>query len=186
LLFTVSLIWGCQSDYAPRPRGYFRIDLPEKEYISLSPGFNFGFNYPAYGEIREYTGSLEKEKNTESWLNIDFPVINARLYLTYKPVKANLGSLIEDAHTFVYKHISRADAIVQNQFVSPEKSVYGVLFDIKGNAASSLQFYLTDSTSGFLRGAFYFDCQPNRDSLAPLIEFIREDIEVLIQSFYWK
>ncbi len=186
LLATIAcLLVACHSNPVPRPRGYYRIDLPEKHYKNLVQHYPFSFLYPEYAVISKYKGSTIPGENTENWLNIDFPRFRAHLYLTYKPVEESLGKLIEDSHAFVYKHIVKADAINQEEFISPETSVFGVLFDIKGNTATALQFYITDSVSNFLRGALYFDCEPNRDSLAPLVDFLREDIEVLMESFTW-
>ena len=97
-----------------------------------------------------------------------------------------MGHLINDAHTFVGKHVVKADAITQTRYEDSSSSVYGILFDIKGNTASSVQFFVTDSILHFLRGALYFNTEPNKDSLAPVIDFIREDIVHLIESMHWK
>ena len=180
------MIAACNSNHIPKPRGYFRIDTPQKEYTDIVEGYPFSFNYPVYAELNKYKATQSQSEYVSNWLNLDFPAFNAHLYITYKPVENNLGALIEDSHEFVYKHVGKADAINQTEFLSPETSVYGVLFDIKGNTASSLQFYVTDSVSGFLRGALYFDCEPNVDSLAPLISFIREDVVHLIETFSWQ
>jgi len=184
LLIIISLT-ACKPTTGPKPRGYFRVDLPEKNYQELGKQYPFSFLFPDYAEISKYDGYLAEGENTDNWLNIDFPNFGAHIYLTYKTVENNLGDLIEDSHSFVYKHISKADAINQVELVRPEESVYGLLFDIKGNTATAVQFYLTDSVSQFLRGALYFDCEPNRDSLNPLIEFFRKDVEVLMESFSW-
>jgi len=90
------------------------------------------------------------------------------------------------ARALAYKHTLKADAITEKVFIKPEQNVYGTVYEISGNAASSLQFFLTDSTNHYLRGALYFNAEPNKDSLAPLIDFVREDIIVLIESFEWK
>ncbi len=180
------LITACNSSHIPKPRGYFRISTPEKDYIDMEKGYPFSFKYPIYAELNKYQGAQDKDEDVSNWLNLDFPALNAHLYLTFKPVENNLRTLIEDSHAFVYKHVGKADAIHQTEFISPETSVYGVLFDIKGNTASSLQFYVTDSISGFLRGALYFDCEPSVDSLAPLISFIRTDVEYLMETFSWQ
>jgi gliding motility-associated lipoprotein GldD len=68
-----------------------------------------------------------------------------------------------------------------------ERRIYGVLYEIKGaEAASTLQFYVTDSLSHFLRGALYFNVSPNNDSLAPVIDFIEEDIRHMIGTLNWE
>jgi gliding motility-associated lipoprotein GldD len=184
LLLTILFV-SCQSNTVPKPRGYLRIDVPEKKYQQLQGDFPFKFEYPVYAEISKYQGKASDESNTGNWINVDFPDYNAHIYLTYKPVNGNLGRLIEDAHEFVYKHVSKADAITQTEYLNPEKNVYGLLFDIQGNTASSVQFYVTDSTSNFLRGALYFNTEPNVDSLAPLISFFRKDVEYLMETLEW-
>ncbi len=185
-LVILILITSCNSNHVPKPRGYFRIDTPEKEYRDLAADYPFSFQYPVYAEIRKYQARASEKEDVSNWFNLDFPDFKAQLYITYKPVEQNLRQLIEDSHSFVYKHVGMADAINQTEYKDDQSSVSGVLFDIKGNTASSIQFYLTDSTSSFLRGALYFDCEPNKDSLAPLISFLREDIEYLMETFTWK
>ncbi|NOZ45910.1 MAG: gliding motility lipoprotein GldD, partial [Chlorobi bacterium] len=71
-------------------------------------------------------------------------------------------------------------------FINYDDNVYGILYDIKGNAASSINFFVTDSTQHFLRGALYFNSKPNKDSLAPVVDFIRKDIVHLMETFKWK
>jgi gliding motility-associated lipoprotein GldD len=118
-------------------------------------------------------------------MNIGFPQFRSRIHITYKQVLNNLPNLIDDAHTFAFKHSIKADAINQHEYSNPDNHVFGILFDIKGNTASSLQFYLTDSTRHFLRGALYFDNEPNKDSIAPVNDFLRQDIERLIETLTW-
>lgn len=184
-VFILMLMISACTNPVPRPRGYFRIDVPEKSYTGLPDIYPYSFEYPSYGKISNYAGISSEVENTSNWLNIDFPDFGAHIYLTYKPVKGNLRDLVEDAHSFVHKHISMADAIEQTEYINPELDVYGLLFDFKGNTATPMQFYLTDSTRNFIRGAFYFDCEPNTDSLAPLIDFFRKDVEYLIESWRW-
>ena len=94
--------------------------------------------------------------------------------------------MLEDTRKIVYKHSVRADGIAEKVFNHPEKNVHGILYDLKGNTASSLQFVLTDSTHHFFRGALYFNNVPNKDSIAPMAEYIREDVINLMESFEWK
>ena len=111
---------------------------------------------------------------------------NANIYITYKPIKNNLPVFIEDVRTIAYKHSIKADDILEIPILKEENKVYGMLYDIKGNAASSVQFFVTDSTSNYLRGALYFSSQPREDSLAPVISFFREDMIHMIETLEWK
>ena len=184
-LFITGLVFmflvSCNNDYYPKPTGYFRIDLPEKQYQTIADSFPYSFEYPIYGEIQSYSG-LEKK---DEWINIVFSDYKAKIYISYEQSEQNINGLFEDARTLVYKHTIKADAISEKTFINNEKKVYGILYDIKGDAASSVQFFLTDSTSKFFRGALYFNTEPNKDSLKPVIEFFREDIIHLIESFHW-
>jgi gliding motility-associated lipoprotein GldD len=184
-LFT-AISLGCKPDYSPKPRGYFRIDFPKKEYQQLQGDYPYTFDYPLYALIKPYRGQWKDTDTAAFWLNVEFPQFKSRIYLTYKKVNSSLASLIDDTHSYAYKHSVKADAIVQSEYAESLNKVYSVLFDIKGNTASSMQFYATDSVTHFLRGALYFDCQPNKDSLAPVVEFLRMDLVRMIESISWR
>jgi gliding motility-associated lipoprotein GldD len=180
---------GCRKVAVPKPKGYFRIDFPAKQYF-LFTGNNFNgqnmplsFEYPAYGKL-----SFVNEYNTEpGWFDIDFPGYRARIYLTYKEVKDDLGDLMEQSYKMdVKNHITKADAINENAIDDPEHKVYGILYDLKGSTATAVQFFATDSIKHFFRGSLYFAAEPNPDSLAPSIAFFREDIIHMIETLRWK
>lgn len=173
---------SCESEYIPKPKGYLRIDLPVKEYKTYRSDCSFTFEYPVYAEI-ENDNSLHTEP---CWINISIPCLKAKIHCSYKKVNKDVARYLEDTRTLVYKHTVKADAINEKTFSNLEKKVYGILYDIRGNAASSIQFYLTDSTDNFLRGALYFNAEPNKDSLSPVIKFIHQDIERMIETFQWK
>ncbi len=174
---------ACKHDYTPKPRGYFRIDLPEKKYKSSPVGsVPFQFEYPEYAVLVKKTGTEDEQY----WYDLAFPQQNAILYFSYKSINNNLDTYLNDARNFVYKHTIKADAISETPYVNPEKKAYGLLYEIKGDAASNLQFYMTDSSEHFFRGALYFNAVPNKDSLAPVIQFIEEDIVHLMETFEWK
>lgn len=177
------LLISCDGNYTPKPRGYFRIELPKKEYTKLdSAGFPYSFEYPTYVKIIP-----DWEKKVEPyWVNLYFKGHRAVLHMSYKRIQGNLPELLEDARTFVYKHTIKADAITETSYVNEERKVYGTLYDIAGNAASVEQFYLTDSTRNFVRGALYFYSRPNKDSLAPVIAYFRKDIVKIIDTFQWR
>jgi gliding motility-associated lipoprotein GldD len=185
LVFLLSLISSCEPNYTPLPRTYFRIDLPEKEYQVFDSIYPYRFVYPTYGEFVPDTHS-----NAEPWwANISFPEFNATLHMSYKSI-VDGNSLItytEDGRNFVNRHIPKASGFQEKLFANEERDVYGILFEIRGKeAASPLQFFVTDSTKHFLRGSLYFNTAPNNDSLAPVIDFLHEDIQVMIESLEWE
>ena len=121
------------------------------------------------------------------WIDIDFPRFKGKIYLSYKEVNDNLFSYLEDSRNLAIKHIPKANAINELLFINEASRVYGLVYEIKGSgAASPYQFYVTDSTQHFVRGSLYFYVTPNNDSLAPVIDFIHEDIEHLINTFEWR
>lgn len=182
ILSLISILFGCHSAPIPKPRGYFRLEFPEKKYRAFDSLFPYKFYYPVYGKI-----VIDKQRGAEKyWINIDFPKHKARIHISYKEVHGNIDTLIEDVRTLAYKHTIKADAINEKLFSNPNKKVYGTLYEIKGNAASSFQFYVTDSTKHFLRGALYFSVHPNKDSLSPAVDFFGKDMTNLIETLEWK
>ena len=177
------LFFACSEDYVPKPQGYFRIDLPEKKYQLLeADSLPFSFEYPVYSIISRD----ELIPEGDHWFNITFPDFKGKIHLSYVPVKGNLAACVEDSRNLVNKHIPKANAIEEQLIINDDKKVYGTYFEIKGiNAASTCQFYLTDSTSHFLRGALYFEVIPNNDSLAPVIDFVQKDIKHIIETIAW-
>lgn len=167
----------------PKQRGYFRIDLPKREYVPFEEkDFPYSFNVPSYAKV---------EKDTDAgaepyWVNVQFPSMKATIHVSYQKLHNNLDEIVDDVHYLAFKHEVRADAINTKEFHYDEKQVHGLLFDIKGDAASVLQFCVTDSTKNFVRGALYFNVPPNKDSLAPVVNFVRDDIIEMISSFEWK
>lgn len=181
-LLLLLLVFACQPSSTPKPRGFLRVDFPEREYVLFDSVCPYTFEYPSYGRIVPDTDYLTEP----CWINIDFPDYEGTIHISYKEVNQNLNDFIEDSRELTYKHTIKADAIQETVYTSPELEVHGILYDIKGNAASSIQFYLTDSNAHFLRGALYFNVEPDKDSLAPVISFFREDIIHLVESFAWK
>ncbi len=177
------LLICCDENYYPKQKGYFRIQLPVKKYIHLDSIYPFIIDYPAYSRIIADT-SNNKEKY---WINIEFPQFKGRIYISYKHIQNNLSQYLEDSRNLVNKHIPKASQIESTSYVNDAERVYGLIYDIKGiGAASPFQFYVTDSTTHFVRGSLYFDVAPNNDSLQPVIDFIKKDIIHMINTFKWK
>lgn len=167
---------------SPKPKGYFRIDFPEKKYKLYESNCPYQFEIPVYSEA-----ILNNQKGSEPcWVNLEFKKFNATVYLSYKKVENNIAKYLDDSHEFANRHQIKATGLEQIAIQRDSGKVYGLLFDISGNAASSLQFYLTDSTTHFLRGSLYFNSVPNVDSLKIVIDFLKTDILHLIQTTSWK
>ena len=190
LIKIISLILGltillvsCSENYTPLPRGYFRIDLPEHTYRLSDTTFPYYFEYPEYAELQ----NSPHNPDSMYWVNVIYPQFKATVYLSYKSIDGNLITYLEDAYTLVSKHIPKADAINDSLIVDNDRNIFGLTYKIEGSgAASPYQFFVTDSASHFLRGALYFDIVPNNDSLEPVIDFITDDIEHLINTLEWK
>ena len=188
-LFICLLFLSCRPEtYTPKPRGYYRVALPEHQYQRFEePGFPYSFEYPVYGTIIKDTLFLGQTPENPYWIFVDFPSIGGRFYISYKTISAAqpLGKLLEDSHEMSFEvHSKRADYIKEQAFNND--NVFGILYNAGGNAASAYQFIATDSAQHFLRGALYFDVTPNADSLLPANEFLKEDMKHLLETLKWK
>lgn len=187
LAFVLLLGAGCGPDeddivYSPKPRAYFRIDFPEKKYKLYDSICPFAFETPVYSVVEK---DLDKDADP-CWINIKYPQFRAQLHVSYKEVDKNLGTYIEQSREMAIRHQVKATGLDQEPIIRDSAKVYGLMYDIAGNTASAVQFYLTDSTQHFLRASLYFNVAPNIDSQKIVIDFLREDILRMIQSFKWK
>ena len=179
---------SCTTPTSPRPYGYYRIATPDTAYIPFARSWGEG-----RGEVFPYSFSLSKNAIVQPqnkpgehyWINLYYPSLNATIHCSYKPVHNNLRELTNDALEFVYRNASFATAIPEQEYAHPEANVYGVLFDLEGNTASSCQFFVTDSTRHFFRASVYCNCPPNADSLAPVYQYLRKDIIKMVETFQW-
>jgi len=186
LACVVLALSACNSEpeYSPKPRGYYRINFPRHEYQQYTSACPYSFTYPKYAVVEQ-----DKSPGAKGcWINLQMPQFNGTLHLSYQPVtsKKVFNELVEDAHTFAFKHTVKASSIDEGVIRYPERKVYGIYYSIDGNAASSAQFFLTDSTRHYLRGALYFNTQPRLDSIQPVLDFVKQDMAVLIKSLKWK
>lgn len=185
LICCISLLFACKEDYSPKPHGYLKISLPpDHNYLSSPEELPFSLEYSKYAKWIALKTSTRSRHNT-LWYNVSYPKYKAKIHLSYIPIDNNLDSLLEESHKFVFEHTVRADAIDESSFHTPEKDIHGVLFDLQGNTASNMEFWATDSTQHFLRGALYFELTPNVDSLSPIINYIKTDIIYMINSLEW-
>jgi len=182
-LFLLAFFTSCDEETTPKPRGFFRITMPERKYTSYNPSdCPFQFEIPLYAKV-----SNDSSKGAlPCWLNVEMPYFNATIYLTYKEMHGDLEKLFEEHRSMTMRHIPKANAIDETPYHNAERKVYGSLYSVKGAAASNIQFYLTDSTKSFIRGSLYFYNVPQPDSLAPVLDFLSADVKHLIETFQWK
>ncbi len=181
------LLVSCNGVYTPKRRGYFKIDFPRHEYQTFDqPGFPYTFEYPVYAKIVRDSSFFDTVPENPYWINIDFPRFDARIYISYKAIGPNkFDKLREDAFKMTFKHTAKASSIDQTVIQTPN-GIGGIYFNVGGNAATANQFFLTDTTKHFLRGALYFDTTPNEDSLGIVNQFLEKDMQHLINTFKWK
>ena len=180
-------------DYSPKPRGYFRIQFPKKAYQEYNGPYPFTFIYPKYAVMEKDTMPTIQKKdkkliNMKYLLNMQFPQFKGTLHLSYETItsKRVFDELTEDARTFAFKHTVKATSIDQAIIHNPDRKIYGVYYTIDGNAASSIQFYITDSVKNYMRGALYFNSTPRLDSIQPVLTFVKKDVDTMIKTFRWK
>ncbi len=169
---------GGEYDYYPKPRGFMRLDFPESVYERYKSDCPYSFELPDYMAVTDKENSCHKD--------VIFDRFNGMLNLTYVPIDSNLIMNIELSRKLAYEHSRFADAIEEAVFINDNKKVYGLRYNIVGNAASPYQFYMTDSVNHFLRGALYFNSAPNYDSIKPSLDYVVEDIDYLIETLQWE
>ena len=176
LLITLTII-ACVETTLPKPNGLLSLKYQKPTYQTYQKKALYSFEYNQKAKIK---------RGVQQGDLIVYPNMKATLYLSYIPVKNNLDSLLTDAYKLPSKHISKADEIPERLFIKPEQRVYGTLFKVVGNAASQLQFFLTDSIHHFMIGSLYFYSRPNYDSLLPALDYIEKDVIHLMETLEWK
>ena len=178
------LLVGCEEDYSPKPRAYARVELPDPAY-SLTQGENWDCPYQFEYSNQSAITIDPRYENKTCWYNIYYPRFRATVHLTYAELDDNLFEQIEESRNLAMKHIAKATKILENPVSNDSAKVFGLKYSFRGETASDVQFFLTDSTTHFLRGSLYFSVRPNKDSLAPIIDYVDRDIDHLIESFRW-
>ena len=175
---------ACGRVSIPKPYGYYRITVPDTAYVPFAEQYK---SYPySFALSRNAQVQPRTDVDEPYWINLYYPMLNATVHCSYKPVRQNLRELTNDALEFVYRNASFANSIPEREYTHPEAQVYGVLFDLEGNTASSCQFFITDSTHHFFRASVYCNCAPNADSLAPVYTYLRQDVIKMVETFEWK
>jgi gliding motility-associated lipoprotein GldD len=188
LLLTISILSACNSPYTYKRKGYFDIKFPEKKYQSFDqPGYPYTFEYPVYSKIIK-DSTFFGDKAEDWWINIEVPRFGGRIYVSYKQIsnKNQIDSLVNDAFKMAYKQHTEVSTGIDDSLMRTPNGAEGIYYSLKGNTATANQFFLTDSTHHFLRGALYFDATPNEDSLGIVNDFLKKDLMHLINTLKWR
>lgn len=177
LLVVMFSVFSCKDEVFPKPSSYLRLDYPEAKYVNFENKCPFSFEMNSEAVIKG-------EKNCG--FTISYPKMKATIYLTYKPVNKDINLLLRDAQKLTYEHVIKADDILEQPYLNPSKKVYGMFYQVNGNAATNSQFYVTDSTKHFVTGSVYFYAKPNFDSIMPAASYIKNDMQRLMETLKWK
>jgi gliding motility-associated lipoprotein GldD len=169
--------FSCKDDVVPKPSGYLRLDYPVAEYVHFENDCPYTFDMNS--------NAIIKQKSDCSF-EVNYPKMKATVYLTYKPVNNNINILLRDAQKLTYEHVIKADDILEQPYINRNKKVYGMFYQVGGNAATNTQFYVTDSTKHFVAGSVYFYAKPNFDSFIPAASYLKNDMQNLMESLQWK
>ena len=180
-IFGIFIFPSCK-DYMPKPKAYPYIEIPEPAYSTVREFSEFEFQISGQGKIQNRKDSLGNQ-----WFDIFYPDLNASIHCSYIPVSPKkFAQFDEESRNFVYFHIRKARKFSEQYFENPGQGIYGQVYRLEGDVASPIQFTLTDSLKSFFRGALYFNTVPNRDSIAPVIDYLDKDIQIMVDSFRWK
>jgi gliding motility-associated lipoprotein GldD len=175
---------ACGAEYTPKPKGYNRIDLPTAAYQPLQEEHPYTFEYSRYAKVRPDSSMIAQPH----WITIIYPTLGANVQLTYKAIHNNpkvFNDLVEDARKLTGRHQVKAYSIEEAEIKTPQGDVASV-FELEGEVPSQFQFYVTDTTTNFFRGALYFRTATQNDSLAPVIEYVKKDIIHLLNTLKFK
>ncbi|HBK71277.1 MAG TPA: gliding motility lipoprotein GldD [Flavobacteriaceae bacterium] len=166
------------SETLPKPKAFLNLTYSDATYITTDSNCPYTFNI----------SSDAKYHFTEKcWVNISYPKLKASINITYRKIDNNLNELLRESEKLTYNHAIKADLIsAPSLYDNFENKTYGSLSEVTGNAASPLQFHITDSTKHFITGAVYFKVQPNYDSILPAIKYIEKDIKRIMETITWK
>ncbi len=173
----LSILFGsCEGEVLPKPQAFLRLEYPTPNYAKVQSDCPYAFE-------KNELAIIDPKQNC--WMNLDYPALNGTLHLSYVPITDNLEKLLEDVQKLTYEHAVKADAIDPTVYENKEQGVYGMVYEVSGNAASQAQFYVTDSINHFLTGSLYFNAIPNYDSIYPAVNYIKKDIRKLVESLEW-
>jgi gliding motility-associated lipoprotein GldD len=186
-VFILLICFACGNDSVPKPKAFLRLEYPEASYVKSDIDLPFTFEK---NTLAKASFSKKRISSANSYgINLEYPELKGTIFLTHKTIDANKENLIyylRDAQNFTQKHTIKADEIIEQVYEDKDRKVYGMLYEVGGNAASQSQFYITDSVSHFLTGSLYFYAKPNYDSILPAAHYLQKDIMHIMETVEWK
>jgi gliding motility-associated lipoprotein GldD len=182
-VFLLPVLLSCEKEYVPKPKGFNRIDLPKSEYQIMKERHPYSFEYSTHAILVKDSSSISEPH----WLTVRYPILDADVQLTYKSLdndKAKLKTLVEDSYKLANKHQVKAYSIEESTIKTPKGKVVTVI-ELSGDVPSQFQFFVTDSSKHFLRGALYFK-STQTDSLAPVIEYMKSEVVYMLNTLEWR
>ena len=186
LIVILLMTSSCGDDPLPKPKAFLRLEYPEPQYVKTNSELPFTFDKNIIAT--DVTNKRLKGTKESYGLNIEYSKLKGTIYLTYKKIKSknDLVRYLRDAQNFTQEHTKKADEITEQIFEDTNRKVYGMFYEIGGNAASQSQFYVTDSLNHFLIGSLYFYAKPNYDSILPAADYLKKDIKKIMETVEWK
>ena len=176
----VCSLFSCGEEVLPKPQGMLRLSYPTPAYEEASINCFYTFE-------KNNIAKFQKAKiYKKCWYNMYYPKLKGTIYISYYAINNDLDSLLRNSQNLTQEHFIKADAIQPKDFEYPEKDVYGRIYEVTGNAASSCQFYITDNTKHFVSGSVYFEVKPNYDSILPAAKYLQNDVIHFMESIQWK
>jgi len=186
VVLLMACFFACEDDVLPKPKAYLRLEYPEASYAKIETDLPFTLEK---NSLATKIINKKLEVTQESYgLNIEYSKLKGTIYITYKKIKSrnDLMRYLRDAQNFTQEHTKKADEITEQVFEDGKRKVYGMFYEVGGNAASQSQFYVTDSINHFLIGSLYFYAKPNYDSILPAADYLKKDIKHIMETIEWK
>ncbi len=191
LLIILLLVIGCQEERIPipKPRIYPKVNYPKRNYINFDKNYcSFSFKYPDYMVFEQDTTLANQATKHACWFNFTIPALNGTVHFTYTDISGSPGKLfdtLKDSYTLTEQHNGKSTGRNTLPFEDPNRRLFGIKYSVEGDVASPYHFILTDSTNHALWAALYFNSRPSADSMQPIVQFVKEDLDKIINSFEW-
>jgi gliding motility-associated lipoprotein GldD len=186
ILFLIIIFFtSCGNDPVPKPKAFLRLEYPKAEYKEVNSQLPFSFEKNKFANDID-TIKISKDNKTLG-IDITYPSLKGTIFITYKKIENNdVNPYFLDAQNITQKHAQKADEIIEQPFIDLKNRVFGMLYEVGGNAASQSQFYVTDSINHFVTGSLYFYTKPNYDSILPAANYLKKDIQRIMETIKWK